>query len=102
VTALLQASDQSALGQLTEMTARRLRRDACGIHQFTGGERPSAHQRGQNIGAHRIADERRDFCDANVSRHAKLLSFITTPRKCNTARSGRHPQYYGRGRTIRG
>ncbi len=89
--ALFHAGNQAGLGQLAEMAARGLRRDAGGMRQFTGGERAAAHQRGQHVGAGRIADQRGNFGHL-VREHARKVR----PRSAH-CKPGRYGQY----RTIR-
>ena len=52
-------------------------------------------------GAHRVADQRRNFRNANICRHRKILPPGNHYRKCNMARHSRHPESYGRARSIR-
>jgi len=70
VAALAHAFEQPGLGQLGEVAAGRLRRDAGGVGELLGGERAAVHQRAQDVGARRIADRRRNLGQVGSDRHA--------------------------------
>jgi hypothetical protein len=78
VAALLDAGDQPPLGELAEMSTRRLRRHTRGIHKLACRERVAAHQRRKNIGTRGIANQCRDFSHANVCCHGNILVELET------------------------
>jgi hypothetical protein len=71
--ALLDAGDQPPVGELCEMSARRLGRHARGLDEVARRERTTAHQRRKNICARGIADQRGDLGHANVCCHENIL-----------------------------
>lgn len=60
--------------QLGQMRARGLRRDAGLAGQFARGQRPAGQQRGQHVGARRIADQRSNHGDIGTRFHCSVLT----------------------------
>jgi len=61
IAALPHHGEKLPLGELCEMSTRRLRRDTREIGKLARGERPPVQERGENVGACRIADQGGDF-----------------------------------------
>ena len=79
VAALLLGCQQAAVDQAGEVRAGGLRRDARFLRQLGGGQRPSRHQRGQHVGAGRVADQRADEGDVGTILHGStILEACTT------------------------
>jgi hypothetical protein len=73
VAPLLLGCQQAAVDQPGQMRAGGLRRDARFLRQLGGSQRPSRHQRGQHVGAGRIADQRADERDVGAVLHGSIL-----------------------------
>src|SRR6185437_11228995 len=100
VPTLLLWHQQPRLGQLGEMAAGGLRRDAGGIGELAGGEGAPVHQGAQHIGTGRVADQRGDLGDLHAFAHASDPSADLPSRLRPTLRS--RPKRFTRTAAIPG
>ncbi|MNL51688.1 hypothetical protein D3C87_1748060 [compost metagenome] len=73
VTALLALGQEASGFELGKMGTRRLQRDAGMRRKLRRRQRPPAHQRGQHVGACRIADQRSDESDVWAFLHTSIV-----------------------------
>lgn len=55
------------------------------MNEFASSQRLSAHQRGQNVGARRIADQGGDFSNADIRGHEEPFAAVYlqfSPTQC--------------------
>src|SRR5262252_7922079 len=81
VAALLFGIDDAGILELAEVPAGSREHDASLLGELGRGERPAVHERGQHVGARRVAQQRRDGGDVRSIFHSLTIAEVSSRRK---------------------